>query len=199
MKQDFITAVQEQNLPKIRISLTNELLLDPRGKTFSEMLEYAIENVPSLFEENKEADYSVPPQEEWDKDFLYKVKNDLDSNFSREKLAFYEAVIKYVGKDKAERIQEKESNQRFIGDSGNNGNKKSTNPNHYSIPLSKKTAITTVSVIAAGGAALAIIGLIGGKTWLTVAGSFITGAAGGAFGAAALIVGGIVLYNDKQK
>ena len=64
MKEHFIKAVEDGNVGKVRIALSNELLLDPRGKTFAEMLIYAKEKLPNLFEENKEANYNVPPKEE---------------------------------------------------------------------------------------------------------------------------------------
>lgn len=169
MKQEFIAAVADKKLAKVRISLSNELLLDPRGTTFSEMLSYAISNLPDLFEENKESDYTVPPQEEWNEDFLFKVKNDLDSNFSREKLAFYETVVKTVGKSKADEIEEEERVQR------------DTNRKVQERPINK-----TYATVSAGGATLALIGIVAGKTVLTVVGG------------AVLVVGGVLLLNDKK-
>lgn len=168
MKQEFINAVVENNLAKVRISLTNELLLDPRGTTFGEMLSYAISEIPELFDENKEAGYTVPSQEEWDEDFLFKVKNDLDSNFSREKLAFYEAVVKTVGKSKGEEIDQEEKIVQ--------SNKKQKQECHIN---------KTYATVSAGGATLALVGIVAGKTVLTVVGG------------AALIVGGVLLLNDQ--
>ena len=52
MKQDFVEAVDAKDLAMVRIALSNELLLDPRGATFTEMLKYAVDNIPDLFEEN---------------------------------------------------------------------------------------------------------------------------------------------------
>ncbi len=173
MKQEFVTAVEEKNLAKVRISLTNELLLDPRGTTFSEMLSYAIKSLPDLFEENKESDYTVPPQGEWTEDFLFKVKNDLDSNFSREKLAFYETVVKTVGKSKAEGIEEEEREQE---------QRYTINHRRQEHSINK-----TYATISAGGATLALVGLVAGKTLLTVVGGV------------ALVVGGVLLLNDKME
>ena len=99
MKQKFIESVKSGDVRKVRLSLSNELLLDPRGKAFAEMLNYAKANLSNLFEENREARYEVLPKEQWDENFLFIVKSDLDSNFSVEKLAFYQAVIEIVGKD----------------------------------------------------------------------------------------------------
>lgn len=176
MKQEFLTAVAEKNLSKVRISLTNELLLDPRGTTFSEMLSYAKEALPNLFEENKEAGYIVPPQDEWDEDFMFKVKNDLDSNFSKEKLALYEAVVKEVGKPKIIDIDIEEQRVR------ENKRRNHTHSGQQEHQINK-----TYATVSAGGATLAIIGLAAGKTLLSVVGGV------------ALVVGGVLLLNDKME
>lgn len=173
MKQEFVDAVADKNLAKVRISLSNELLLDPRGTTFSEMLSYAMSSLPDLFEENKESNYTVPPQEEWNEVFLFKVKNDLDSNFSREKLAFYETVVKTVGKSKADGIEEEERKESEQQKTNRRSQERSIN----------KTYVT----VSAGGATLALIGIVAGKTLLTVVGG------------AALVVGGVLLLNDKKE
>ena len=41
MDSKFIDAVQSKKLVRVRLALSNELMLDPRGVTFSEMLRYA--------------------------------------------------------------------------------------------------------------------------------------------------------------
>ena len=171
MKQEFLNAVADRNLAKVRMSLTNELLLDPRGKFFSEMLSYAMTNLPNLFDENREAEYTVPPQENWDKEFMLKVKNDLDSNFSKEKLAFYEAVVKAVGRNKAIDIEKEEQRKR---EQRRTGSTEQGHTQQYHI----NKAYATVS---AGGATLALVGLVAGKTLLTVVGG------------AVLIVGGVII------
>ena len=183
MKQDFLDAVESKKLAKVRISLSNELLLDPRGVSFGEMLLYATNNLPDLFEENKEANYTFLPQDEWGKDFLFDVKNDLDSNFSKEKLAFYETVAKIVLKDKAsqieiEEVEDKKKHRQASNESTIN------EENLINNPKPRKQINTTYATIAAGGTILTIVGVCVGKTLLTV------------LGGAALVVGGVLLYND---
>ena len=176
LNADFINAVENKNLAKVRISLSNELLLDPRGNTFGEMLSFAMSHISNLFEENKEANYSVPPQEAWNQEFLFEVKSDLDSNFSKEKLAFYEAVIKVVGQSKAQEIDETETKERERSEREKYSDKK------------QRTRInTTNGTITAGGTLLTIVGICTGKTLLTVLGGVV------------LIVGGVMLYNDSRK
>lgn len=113
MKQKFIDSVKSGDVRKVRLSLSNELLLDPRGKAFAEMLNYAKANLSNLFEENREARYEVLPKEQWDENFLFIVKSDLDSNFSVEKLAFYQAVIEIVGKDKMASLDEEDKKTKM--------------------------------------------------------------------------------------
>ena len=180
MKKTFIEAVENHKLSRVRISLSNELLLDPRGKTFGEMLSFAMSRLPDLFEENEEANYSVPPQNEWSQDFIYIVKNDLDSNFSKEKLAFYETVAKHVGKDKAEEIntfEEQEKEKRLKDDEQDVTDNESSSG--WTERIDKPHAIVTSC-----GATLMVVGIIAGKSMITIAGG------------TALVVGGILLLND---
>lgn len=176
MKAEYKEAVDAGNVAMVRISLSNELLFDPRGESFKEMLEYAVDRLSNLFEENKDASYTVPPTDQWDEDFMYEVKSDLDSNFSKEKLAFYEAVVKYVGKDKAIELEEEEA---LPVPSDNNDQQ-----NHPT----RTIKITKVSGgMAAGGAIVATVGLCTGMTALSIIGG-------------AIFVGGVLLIiNDNKR
>ena len=177
MKQEFIQAVDNGNVGKARLALTNELLLDPRGKTFTEMLTYAKDKLPNLFVENKEANYSVPPKDSWDEDFLFVVKNDLDSNFSIEKLAFYQAVIEVVGKSKAQELDEKERKPVVVKPEA------ATISNSKELQKVKTSSVT----VTTGGAILTIVGICAGKTLLTI------------LGGAVLIGGVLLILNDTRK
>lgn len=176
MKQTFIESAKSGDVEEVRLALSNELLLDPRGKTFAEMLNYAKANFSNLFEENKEAGYEVLPKEQWDEDFLFTVKNDLDSNFSVEKLAFYQAVIEIVGKDKMASLDEEEKNAKMQKSSS-----------HQSREKAKRSKKTVSMSVATGGAVLTIVGLCVGKTLLTLVGG-------------AVLIGGVLItINDSRK
>lgn len=176
MESEYKEAVDSGNVIRARIMLTNELLFDPRGVSFNKMLKYAIEHLPNLFEENKDASYTVPPKDQWNEDFMYEVKNDLDLNFSKEKLAFYEAVVKIVGKDKAIEVEEEEA--RPVSD---NNNSRKEHP-------TRTIKITKVSGgVTAGGAIVATVGLCTGMTALSIIGG-------------AIFVGGVLLIvNDNKR
>lgn len=85
MKQKYINAVSSHDLDKVRIMLADELFLDPRGITFSEMLKYAKENLPDLFEPNEAANYEFSDdRSSWNLKLASTIKQDLISNFSVE-------------------------------------------------------------------------------------------------------------------
>lgn len=108
MTPRFIDAVQTKKLVRVRFSLSNELMLDPRGKTFTEMLQYAESNLPLLYLDDDGKIYDEDSSK-WNEDFLYDLKNDLDLNFSKEKLSLYEIVAKHVLKDKADKLEKEEA------------------------------------------------------------------------------------------
>lgn len=176
MKQKFIESVKSGDVRKVRLSLSNELLLDPRGKAFAEMLNYAKANLSNLFEENREARYEVLPKEQWDEKFLFTVKSDLDSNFSVEKLAFYQTVIEVVGKDKMASLDKEDKKTKM-----------QTSSPHQPKGKAKRSKKTVSMSVATGGAVLTIVGLCVGKTLLTLVGG-------------AVLIGGVLItINDSRK
>lgn len=205
MKQRYIDAVTGRNIVKVRIMLADELLLDPRGKTFKEMLAYAKQNLPNLFEDNKEANFVISPDRStWDIDLVSEIKQDLISNFSVEKLALFQEVAMEVGKEKAKALADEEDRMRSsfggtsntrrssnTGGSSSDRNKSDdtsdTNRNGRRQTTDKRT-IGTISLC--GGAALTIVGVcVEGvaQTLLCLAGG------------AAVVVGGIVLLSESKK
>lgn len=171
LKEDFKEAVDNKRVKEVRLALSNELLLDPSGKTFADMLIYAKENLPNLFEVNKEAYYTLLPEDQWDESFLFKVKNDLDANFSIEKLVFYQEVINKVGENLKPAPPTETIHSETIIEN-----------------LKEKSSINPVTVsVTAGGAVLTAIGICLGKTLFTI------------FGGAALVGGVLLLLNDRNK
>ncbi|RHH39038.1 hypothetical protein DW204_14410 [Phocaeicola plebeius] len=182
MKPKFKKGVDAGDLAGTRLFLANEMLLDPRGKSFNEMRTYAETAFSNLydvhdggsFEQNKAA---------WSKDLLNNVQDDLESNFSRERLDFYYNLAKEVLKDKAEyldaediKLAQRQSNT-------------STNREEYIYPSDSKKKIHTGITI--GGAALTVAGLFIEKTAVAYAVSSL--------GIIGMAVGGYLLYNDRKK
>lgn len=181
MKAKFLKAVEEKDILNVRLFLTNELLLDPRGRSFKEMLSYAEANLTGLFESSDEKTYSQT-EEEWDKDLMNLLKNDLDRNFSRERLNLYEKVAKSVLKEKAMDLDKEESHTNANG----NASATSNNGRKGNEPCSDSSKKEIYGGVAAGGAALTMAGLLP-PIAVTVVGVAVT------------IVGGVLLYKELKK
>lgn len=179
MKEKFKKAVERGDINDVRLFLSNELMLDPRGTSFHEMLSYAENRMDGLFEPDN-GRMSEKDSTQWDKDFLYQLKNELDDNFSREKLNYYEQVAKQVLKDKARQLDEEEIKQQQHQSENQEREHQADNwfEGH------KKEVYTGVTV---GGAVLTTIGLCVSKAALTT------------LGVVGLAVGGYMLYKETKK
>lgn len=171
MNPKFIKLVEEGNIIRVRLSLSNELLLDPRGNSFRKMKLFAESQLPDLYEPDNGTIYSKP-EDEWDKDFLFQVKNDLDNNFSESQLLVYERVAKKVLKEKAAHLEQEEATEK---------QPYSKEPEET---ISNKKVYTGVTV---AGAAVAVTGLLLSRMALA------------SLGLAGVVIGGVLLYKESQK
>lgn len=113
MNQKFLEAVGDNDIIVIRLFLSNELLMDPRGQSFLEMLEYAESHCPNLYE-NNESTFNINNDSSfWNQSYLNELKNELDSHFRKELLMHYKDVAGFVLRDKAKHLdsQERESSK----------------------------------------------------------------------------------------
>ena len=172
MKAKFIKAVEGGDLVSVRLFIANELMLDPRGKSFSEMKNYAETKFSNLYDIDDAKSYSSV-KTEWNEDLLFTIKNDLDSNFSKEKLAIYEDVAKFVLRDKAEQLNKEEASRSSSVNAAGRVQKNN-----------KKKLYMGITV---GGAAVAVTGLCLSRIALA------------SLGLAGVVIGGILLYNDAKK
>lgn len=175
MKQKFITAVNTGDIVSVRLMLSNELMLDPRGKSFDEMLALSENKLKNLYEIDNEKLYEVPSNN-WDEKFLFSLKNDLDENFSKDKLYLYKKVAMAVLKEKALFLEQEESEKKSQTSASV---KLSDNAKHV------KSSNNAAKTVIVGGAALTIAGLCLSKIALTSIG--VVG-----------VLGGIALYNKSK-
>ena len=108
MKQSFIEQVESHDLAMVRLSLSMELMLDPRGESFCEMLSFADRELPDLFEAHDGKTYSEN-EADWNQDLFFSVKNDLDRNFSKERLELYAKMSRVVLKEKIDALNKEDS------------------------------------------------------------------------------------------
>lgn len=110
MKKEFIHAIETGDIITVRLFLSNELLLNPHSSSFHEMKKYAEKQLTNLYVDN---DGSLP-ETDWENpsmNNLLELKNELDSNFSRERLDLYEKVAQKVlaGKKEPLKLKQEES------------------------------------------------------------------------------------------
>lgn len=108
MKKQFKEAVQSNDLISVRLYLTNELLLDPRGKTFDEMLKFAENHCPELYETANSSFAFITDTASWNQAYLNRLKNEVDTLFLKNTLLHYKDVVLYVLKEKAENLNQQE-------------------------------------------------------------------------------------------
>jgi hypothetical protein len=175
MKVKFIQAVDNNDIVSVRIFLANELMLDPRGESFRKMKSLAEAKIKNLYEPNNEPKHSTS-ETEWNENYLFTLKNDLDSNFSKEKLDLYERVAKFVLKDKATLLDKEEASQQ---------NKQTSS--HFK----PKNHFTTKQKVYAGVAISSSVVAITGfcLSRMTLA----------SLGVAGAVISGILLFNDSKK
>ena len=101
MKPKFMEAISDGDLITIRLYLANELLLVPSGKSFNKMRAYAELNIIDLYDVHDGSDFSEISSI-WSEELLFNLRNDLDYNFSKERLDFFEKVAKIVLREKAQ-------------------------------------------------------------------------------------------------
>lgn len=171
MKKKYIQAVTAKDLDGVRLFLTNELMLDPRGGSFSEMRAMAEAHFDNLYEPDNGKNYEnkIP-----DENLLFEIKNDLNSNFSFEKLEKYEEIAKTVLKAKAKQLELEEAENVYEGQSYRQERIGSSHKQIY-------------KGVALGGAALTIAGVCLSKIVITYV------------GLTALVVGGGLLYKSTKK
>ena len=178
MKVKFIKAVESRDLVSVRLFIANELMLDPRGKSFAEMKNFAEAKFDNLYDPDNAKSYSSV-KTDWNEELLFSIKNDLDDNFSKEKLAVYESVAKYVLKDKAKELDKEEASRSARTTTTYNSENTGRTQRR-----SNKKFYTCITV---GGAAIAVTGLCLSRVALA------------SLGLAGVVIGGILLYNDAKK
>lgn len=176
MNATYKHTVDSGDLIGTRLSLANEMMLDPRGGSFREMQAYAEAALPDLYEPHDGSPLDTD-QSHWNEDLLYSTRSDLNSNFSRERIDLYYKIAQVVLADKARNLEtqaQKKSRREIQTAKYPNGNQgKGKNP--LLIGLAVGGLLLGGTGLIMGRAAVATIGLIGAT------------------------IGGAILYNDSKK
>lgn len=157
---EFMEAVRSGKMMRVRIMMKDSLLIDPTGAQFNEMERYASERMGDLYvkHDGEHLNFEVSS---WNKDYLNRQMVLVVNNFSRERVDLLKSIVRYLYKEKANKIRENR-------DQHYNGN-----------TIRRKHAGAGV---ATAGAALAVVGICTSHTVL-IAG----GAAAAAVGVAMIV------------
>lgn len=99
---------------RVRIILKDSILVDPTLKQFDEMLEFAKENMQDLFDEQDEEILKYDCSE-WNETYLNNQMVKVVNNFSQERINLLRDMIKYIYRDKADKIKSDRSVQNNMG------------------------------------------------------------------------------------
>lgn len=174
MRAKFTKTVESNDLFGVRQALADEMLIDPRGNSFKEMLAYAEEQLPDLYETDN-GTVHTQDESEWTKDLLYNLKYDLSKNFSREKLTLFVKMAQYVLKDKAERLDQEEKG------------KVRTASNQDALEHSSDQHKGVYAGVAIVGVAVAVTGICISKIAVTT------------IGLAGVVIGGVLYLKNNRK
>jgi len=204
MTTKFRNKVEAGDIVAVRLMIANELMLDPRGDSFHEMLDYAASRLPNLFEACDDNGSYSTDEASWNEDYLSQVKSDLNYNFSKERLDYYERVAKNVLKDKAEELRKEEPRPRIPTSSRSERPSSVDRPRpsytynaHQETADSQKTKSPNPAYvgIAAGSAAITALGFC----IAPAAAKIVLASVLASVGVAGVVVGGCLIYKDLKK
>lgn len=95
LTKEFIDAVLNSKITRVRIMLKDIMLVDPSLNTFDEMLVYAEKNMSGLFDEHdgeKLKKYST----DWTQDYMNQQMVSVVTNFSKERIAVLKDIVKHL-------------------------------------------------------------------------------------------------------
>jgi len=110
---DFVQAVEEKKLLRVRIMLKDSFLIDPTGVMFDEMATYAEEHLSELYHshDGEALDFDVAT---WNTEYLNQQLVSVINNFSKERIELIKAMSRYLLKDKVNNIRNERSKKQTI-------------------------------------------------------------------------------------
>lgn len=100
---EFREAVENNKMTRVRIMLKDSMLVDPTMKQFDGMLDFAKSNISNLFDEHDEEVLKYD-HSDWNESYLNNQMVVVVSNFSKERVELLRNMVKYIYRDKIEKI-----------------------------------------------------------------------------------------------
>lgn len=148
--KEFVEAVENGKLLRVRIMLKDILLVDPTATKFEEMESYTNSKIGNLYDEHDEEklNYDVTC---WDEDYLNEQMVNVVNNFSKERIELLKGMVRHIYRDKGQKILAEASSS-------------------YKQKRHAVTQTHIVAGIAVASAALAVAGICTSHTILTIGG-----------------------------
>lgn len=151
LSKDFIDAVEEGNVLRVKLMLKNSLLIDPTCQSFDQMFSFANERIANLID--KHDGETLKSSEEWDEEYYNVQTVKIVNNFSRERIDLLKSMAKKLYAKKSEDSSKVGNGDRRIRIESNYSQKQSTKPG---------SGLSSQKMIGVGAAAVGAGMLIGG-------------------------------------
>jgi hypothetical protein len=152
---EFKEAVESRKKIKVRIMLKDSMLVDPTMRQFDEMLNYAKSKIGDLYDEHDDETLNYD-RSEWGESYMNNQMVVVVNNFSKERVELLRNMVRYIYRDRVERMT---SNNEYQPKSG-------ITKKNVGIGMTFGGAATAVvgicasqGLIIAGGAAIAAVGV----------------------------------------
>lgn len=152
--KEFMDAVQEGKIMRVRIMLKDSLLVDPTGSQFHEMEHYAIGQLDNLYVEHdgEVLNYDVTA---WGENYLNEQMVVVVNNFSEERVGLLKSMVRYLYKDKASEI----GKERETSTINMNRKQVGIGVTAAGAGLAVAGLCASHSVLVVGGIAVAVVGV----------------------------------------
>lgn len=93
--KEFVEAVENGKLLRVRIMLKDTLLVDPTATKFEEMESYVNSKIGNLYDEHDEEklNYEVTC---WNEDYLNEQMVNVVNNFSKERIELLKGMVRHI-------------------------------------------------------------------------------------------------------
>ncbi|MCH5193407.1 MAG: hypothetical protein J1F11_05545 [Oscillospiraceae bacterium] len=170
LSNEYIDAVSNNKMTRVRIMLKDIMLVDPSMSKFDEMIAYAEKNMTGIYDRHDGEEF-LNVSSDWTEDYMNQQMVSVVSNFSKERVALLKNIVKHLYGSK---ISQDTGSQKSSNGASSNANNSS--------PTTKQIAGGVITVVGAGA-------IVGGIVASNVPIAIVGGVS---------VVGGIALMAAKE-
>ena len=103
ISQDFVSAVEKNDLLMVRIMLKDSMVVDPTLAEFHTLLSFAEENMCDLYDAHDGESFTQNASQ-WTKDYMDEQMVKVVGNFSKERIELLKSICKHLYSRQVEKI-----------------------------------------------------------------------------------------------